>query len=67
MQTFTTVVNDFVSTDHAIKWLAGHGIETQLISGRVWAMDVWAKDGEMFHEWVKVTCTMRWLRNWMNY
>lgn len=59
--------SDAMTTDDTIAWLSSHGIDTQLIGGRVQARDVWTKDGATYDEWVVVTCELGWLRNWMNY
>ncbi len=63
----TVVISDAMTTDQAQAWLATHGIDTQLVGGKVQAKDVWTKDGIVYEEWVVMTCELRWLRNWMNY
>ena len=63
----TPATDDAMTTDEAMKWLDEHGIETQLVGGRVQAKDIWTKDGIVYEEWVVVTCEQRWLREWMGY
>jgi len=65
--TDTTTSTDAMTTTEAQDWLDRHGMETELIGGQVWVANVWTQNGQVLYEWVKVTCKLSWLRNWMNY
>lgn len=57
-----------MTAECAIKWLDHHGIETRTNDkGQLEAMSYWTDNGQLCGEWELVTCTLRWLRDWMQY
>ena len=66
MQT-TTTTTDAMTTTEAQAWLDRHGMQTELIGGQIWVADIWTQNGQVGCEWVKVTCELKWLLEWMNY
>ncbi len=67
MPTHNTATHDTMTTDEAMAWLAEHSVDTQLVGGKVQALDTWTHAGKVYQEWVEVTCEHRWLLNWMGY
>jgi hypothetical protein len=48
--------------------LKQHGIETRIKSGRLFALDVWTKNGEADSQWVDATAwTIKETYNWLGY
>jgi len=48
--------------------LKQHGIETRIESGRLFALDVWTKNGEVDSQWVDATAwTIKETYNWLGY
>lgn len=54
--------------DKAEAILAAHAIETRYVGGALQALNVWTDvSGAAFSEWVAVSATDEWLRNFLNY
>jgi hypothetical protein len=50
-----------------VQWLESHGIQVRVHEGTLEALSAWTHDGLAYGDWEPVTCTLPWLRNWMNY